>query len=94
MMCLRTSAKGWRQVGDGFATYAMTWRRFCDNFFRTKKYYMFKLWRPVCDELAMHARTLRYHANVSRQFRDSSRRFGESIRKPIANSSHPSEIGA
>ena len=42
----------------------------------------------------MHARTLRYHANVSRQFRDSSRRFGESIRKPIANSSHPSEIGA
>ena len=35
----------------------------------------------------MHARTLRYHANVSRQ-------FDESIRKPIANSSHPSEIGA
>ena len=27
-------------------------------------------------------------------FRDGSRRFGESIRKPIANSSHPSEIGA
>ena len=42
----------------------------------------------------MHARTLRYHANVSRQFPDSSRRFGESIRKPIANSLHPSEIGA
>ena len=42
----------------------------------------------------MHARTLRYHANVSGQFRDSSRRFGESISKPIANSSHPSEIGA
>ena len=42
----------------------------------------------------MHARTLRYHANVLRQFRDSSRRFGELIRKPIANSSHPSEIGA
>ena len=42
----------------------------------------------------MHARTLRYHANVSRQFHDSSRRFGESIRKPIANSSHPGEIGA
>ena len=42
----------------------------------------------------MHARTLRYHANVSRQFRDSSQRFCESIRKPIANSSHPSEIGA
>ena len=41
----------------------------------------------------MHARTLRYYANVSRQFHDSSRRFGESIRIPIANSSHPSEIG-
>ena len=41
-MCLRTSAKGWRQVGDGFATYAMTCRRFCDDFCHTKKYYMFK----------------------------------------------------
>ena len=30
------------RVGDGFATYAMTWRRFCDDFCRTKKYYMFK----------------------------------------------------
>ena len=36
----------------------------------------------------MHARTLRYHANISRQFGT------ESIRKPIANSSHPSGIGA
>ena len=51
---------------------------------------MFKLWRPFRDKFAMHARTLQYHANV----RDSSRRFGESIRKPIANSSHPSEIGS
>ena len=31
-----------RRVGDGFATYAMTWLWFCDNFCRTKKYYMFK----------------------------------------------------
>ena len=46
-----------------------------------------KLWRTVRDELAMHARTLRYHENVSR-------RFGKSIRKPIGNSLHPSEIGA
>ena len=30
------------RVGDGFATYAMTWRRFCDDFYRTKKYDMFK----------------------------------------------------
>ena len=46
-----------------------------------------KLWRTVRDEFAMHARTLRYHGNASR-------RFGKSIRKPIANSSHSSEIGA
>ena len=41
------------RVGDGFATYAMTWRRFCDDFCRTKKYYMFKTLanrlRRVCD---------------------------------------------
>ena len=46
-----------------------------------------KLWPTVRDEFAMHARTLQY-------LRDSSRRFGESIRKPIVNSSQPSEIGA
>ena len=60
-----------RRVGDGFATYAMTWRRFCDDFCRTKKYYMFKTWRTVRDEFAMHARTLRSHANVSRRFCES-----------------------
>ena len=70
---------------DGLATYAMTWRRFCDDFCRTKSITCLKLWRTVRDEFPMHARTLEYHANVSR-------RFGESIRKPIANSSHPSEI--
>ena len=42
MMCLLTSAMGWRRVRNGFATCAMTWRRFCDDFCRTKKYYMFK----------------------------------------------------
>ena len=31
-----------RRIGDGFATYVMTWQRFCDDFCRTKKYYMFK----------------------------------------------------
>ena len=91
---LRCVCERLRRVGDGFATYAMTWRRFCDNFCRKKSITCLKLWRPVRDEFAMHARTLRYHANVSRQFRDRSRRFGESIRKPIANLSHPSEIGA
>ena len=42
-----------RRVGNGFATYAMTWRRFCDDFCRTKKYYMFNTLanrsRPVRD---------------------------------------------
>ena len=33
-----------RRVGDGFATYAMMWRRFCDDFCHTKKYYILKLW--------------------------------------------------
>ena len=85
---LRCVCEGLRRVGDVFATYAMTWRRFCDNIT------CLKLCRPVRDEFAMHARTLQYHANVSGQFRDSSQRFGDSIRKPIANSSHHSEIGA
>ena len=35
-------ARGSRRVGDGFATHAMTSRWFCDDFCRTKKYYMFK----------------------------------------------------
>ena len=39
---LRCVCKRLRRVGNGFATYAMTWRRFCDDFCRTKKYYMFK----------------------------------------------------
>ena len=39
---LRCVCESLRRVGDGFVTYAMTWRRFCDNFCRTKKYYMFK----------------------------------------------------
>ena len=57
-MCLRTSEKGWRRVGDGFATYAITWPRFCDNFCRTKTYYMFKTFanssrcmRSLCDAM-------------------------------------------
>ena len=70
----------------------MTWRRFCDDFCRTKKYYMFKT-------LANHSRRVRDACrgglcDTMRTFRDTSRRFCESIRKPIANSSHPSEIGS
>ena len=59
-MCLQTSAKGWRRVRDGFATYAMTWRRFCDDFCRTKKYYIFKTLanrsgrdRNACEDFAI-----------------------------------------
>ena len=39
---LRCVCERLRRVGDGFATYTMSWRRFCDDFCRTKKYYMFK----------------------------------------------------
>ena len=50
---LRFICKRQRMVDNGFATYAITWRRFCDDFCRTKKYYMFKTLanrsRRVCD---------------------------------------------
>ena len=39
---LRCVFKHLQRVGDGFATYAMTLQWFCDDFCRTKKYYMFK----------------------------------------------------
>ena len=64
---LRCVCEHLRRVGDGFATYAMTWRRFCDNFCRTKKYYMFKTLATRSRRVAMHVRALLYHANVSRQ---------------------------
>ena len=47
---LRCVCERLRRVGDGFATYAMTWRRFCDVFCRTKKFTCLKLWRTVRDE--------------------------------------------
>ena len=88
---LRCVCERLRRVGEGFPTYAMTWRRFCDNFCRTKKYYMFKTLatssrrvRDACEDFAIPCERF---ATVSRQ-------FGESICKPIANSSHHSEIGA
>ena len=36
------SARGWRRVRHGLTKYAMTGWWFCDDFCRTKKYYMFK----------------------------------------------------
>ena len=57
---LRRVCERLRRVGDGFATYAMTWRRFCDDFCHTKKYYMFKTLgnrsrrvRDVCEDFAI-----------------------------------------
>ena len=52
------------RVGDGFATYAMTWQRFCDDFCRTKKYYMFKT-------LVNRSRCMRRLCDTMRTFRDS-----------------------
>ena len=57
---LRCVCERLRMVGDGFATYAMTWRWFCDDFCRTKKYYMFKTLvtrrrriRDACEDFAI-----------------------------------------
>ena len=61
---LRCVCKRLRRVSDGFATgfvtYAMTWRRFCDDFCRTKKYYILKTLanrsrrvRDACEDFAI-----------------------------------------
>ena len=57
---LRCVCERLRRVGDGFATYAMNWRRFCDNFCRTKMFYMFKTFAThsrrvpdACEDFAM-----------------------------------------
>ena len=69
---LRCVCERLRRVRDGFATYAMTWRRFCDNFCRTKKYYMFKTLstrsrrvRDACEDFAIPCERF---ATVSQQF--------------------------
>ena len=49
---LRCVCERLRRVGDGFTTYVMTWRRFCNDFCRTKKYYM-------CKTLANRSRRVR-----------------------------------
>ena len=82
---LRCVCERLRRVGDGFATYAMTLRRFCDDFRRTKSITCLKLWRTVRDEFGMHARTLRYHANVSRQFATVWRIDSQTHRELVAS---------
>ena len=80
---LRCVCERLRRVGDEFTAYA--WRWFCDDFSRTKKYYMFKT-------LANHSRRVRDACDACEDFAIPCEPFA--IRKPIANSSHPSEIGA
>ena len=72
--CLRCVCERLRRVSDGFATYAMTWRRFCDNFCRTKKYYMFKT-------LATRSRRVR---NACKDFAIPCERFA-TVRDGLAN---------
>ena len=78
-----------RRVGDGFATYAMTWRRFCDNFCRTKKYYMFKTLatrsrrvRDACEDFAISCERF---ATVSRQFATVWRIDSQTHRELVAS---------
>ena len=84
---LRCVCERLRRVGDGFATYAMTWLRFCDDFCRTKKYYMFKT-------LANHSGRVR---DACKDFAIPWERFTtvlDGFANRFANLSHPSEIGA
>ena len=57
---LRCVCERLRRVGDGFATFVMTSRRFCDDFCGTKKNYMFKTLanrsrrvRDACNDFAI-----------------------------------------
>ena len=75
-----------RRVGDRFATYAMTWRRFCHNFCRTKKYYMFKT-------LATRSRRVRDACKETmRTFRDSFATVRDGLANRFANSSQTRRI--
>ena len=65
---LQCVCKRLRRVGDRFATYARLGESFAMIFVAQKSITCLKLWRTVRDEFAMHARTLLYHANVSREF--------------------------
>ena len=86
---LRCVCERLRRVGDGFATYAMTWRGFCDNFCRTKKYYMFKTLatrlrrvRDACEDFALPRERF---ATVSRQFTTVWRIDSQTHRELVAS---------
>ena len=59
---LRCVCECLRRIGDGFETYAMTWRRFCDDFCRLKSITCLKLWHVrdgFVNRLANPSRTRR-----------------------------------
>ena len=82
---LRYVCERLRRVGDGFATYAMTLDGFAMIFVPQKIITCLKLWRTVRDEFAMHARTLRYHATLSRQFATVWRIDSQTHRELVAS---------
>ena len=78
-----------RRVRDGFPTYAMTWRRFCHKFCRTKKYYMFKTLvirsrrvRDACEDFVIPCERF---ATVSRQFATIWRINSQTHRELVAS---------
>ena len=81
---LRCVCERLRRVGDGFATYAMTWRRFCDNFCRTKKYYMFKT--------LTSSRCMRGLCDTMQTFRDSFATVRDGLANRFANPSRARRI--
>ena len=91
-MCLRTSANGSRWVGDGFATHAMTLaivlRGFLSQKSTTSLNFAFvnrsRSVREPCEDFAIPCERLATVKGLVREW----------IRKTVANSSHPSEIGA
>ena len=86
---LRCVCERLRRVGDGIATYAMTWPRFCDNFCRTKKYYMFKTLatrsrrvRDACEDFAIPCERF---VTVLRQFATVWRIDSQTHRELVAS---------
>ena len=77
---LRCVCERLQWVCDEFTTYAMTWRRFCDDFCHTKKYYMFKTLanhsrrvRDACEDFAIPwERFSTVHDGLANQFANPS----------------------
>ena len=67
---LRCVGKHLRRVRDGFATHALTWRLFSDDFCHTKKYYMFKTFVNSLRPFATSSRWMRGLCDPMRMFGD------------------------